>query len=55
MTKDKVLESIKKEMKVFGMREDLTKANDSFVSRAITVVEWTDVLFGVLIGCGSEV
>ena len=49
MTKTEVLANIEKEMKVFGM----SGVSDNFIFRAITATEWTDVMFGILIGCGS--
>ena len=50
MTKTEILANIQKEMEVFGMS---LKATDTFVTRALTANEWTNVMFGILIGCGS--
>lgn len=53
MTKTEVLASIAKEKAVFGMSGDIKKVTDNFATRAITVERWTDVMFWLLIGCGS--
>lgn len=53
MTKTEVLKNIAKEKDVFGMSGDVNVVSDNFVTRAITVTEWTNVMFWILVGIGS--